>query len=174
MAHKVRIFAWGEGDTIHTESKFSGGRPAQHATVTVLNYSTGDELLRGTTNEQGLFEFPAPKPAVEEINIVINSGDGHKNNWLYQLTQVAEDNSDPTHSHNHPVATNSETAPVTGLTQEQVKQIINDSLEEKLAPIRRLLAEESEQKPDLKDILGGIGYILGLAGIAAYMKSKKQ
>ena len=173
FAHKVRIFAWAEGNTIHTESKFSGGRPAQNANITVLNSSTGDELLQGTTNQQGLFQFPAPDSSIHEINIVINSGDGHKNNWLYQLDQSTDIASEPAHSHDHPVTTTTDTSPAINLTKEQFTEIINESLEKKLAPIRRQLAEESDQNPDLKDILGGIGYILGLAGIAAYMKSKK-
>lgn len=174
FAHKVRIFAWAEGDTIHTESKFSGGKPALNSTITVLNSSTGDEILQGKTNQQGLFQFPAPDSSIAEINIVINSGDGHKNNWLYQLDQPVDVASEPSHIHEHPVEATPETSPAVTITKEQFTQIINEALEKKLAPIRRQLAEESDQKPDLKDILGGIGYILGLAGIAAYMKSKKQ
>lgn len=174
FAHKVRIFAWGEGETIHTESKFSGGRPAQNANVTIINTSTGDELLQGTTDQQGLFQFEKPDAAVAEVDIVVNSGDGHKNHWLYQLSQASDSAKKTIHN-----STSSLSAAIVGpataaITEERLTQIINNALEIKLAPIRRQLAEESEQKPDFKDILGGIGYILGLAGIVAYMKSKKQ
>ncbi|BHH85508.1 hypothetical protein [Desulforhopalus sp. 52FAK] len=174
LAHKVRVFAWGEGDTIHTESKFSRGKPAQNATITVFNTSTGDEILQGKSNQQGLFQFPAPDSSVEEINIVVNSGDGHKNNWLYQLGSPDKLTSDSPKIDNPPPTKTTGNSPAVTLTKEQFTQIINEALEKKLAPIRRQLAEESDQKPDVKDILGGIGYILGLAGIAAYMKSKKQ
>lgn len=174
FAHKVRIFAWGEGETIHTEAKFSGGRPAQNATVTVINNNTGDELLRGTTDKQGLFLFPAPDSQIEEINIVINSGDGHKNSWLYQLSQTDNSFSEPSHTHETQDTVENEPLATKALTEERLSQIINESLEKKLAPIRRQLAQDQEKGPDIKDILGGIGYILGLAGIAAYMKSKNK
>ncbi len=174
FAHKVRIFAWGEGNIIHTESKFSGGRPAQNATVTIIDKSSGAELLRGTTDQHGLFEFPVPEEAIQEIDIVVNSGDGHKNNWLYQLTEKDDNQENLAHTDVGQVGVDSKGSAATTLTEEQLSRIINESLEKKLAPIRQQLAEAAEQKPDLKDILGGIGYILGLAGIAAYMKSKKQ
>lgn len=173
FAHKVRIFAWGEGNIIHTESQFSGGRPAQNATVTIINKRTGEELLRGTTNTKGLFEFPMPDSSIHEIDIVVNSGDGHKNNWLYQLTEQ-DTSKEKDHAQEAQAKTSNTGSNVLPLTEAQLTTIINDSLEQKLAPIRQQLAEASEQKPDLKDILGGIGYIIGLAGIAAYMKSKKK
>lgn len=174
FAHKVRIFAWSEGETIYTESKFSGGKPAQKATVTVVDHATGKEILRGVTDQKGLFQFPAPESGIKEVNIVVNSGDGHKNNWLYQLEQpeTAPEVSNP--QHQQKLETTAESKHALALTKDELREIIDKSLEKKLAPIERQLAEQAEQGPDIKDILGGIGYILGLAGIAAYMKSKKQ
>jgi nickel transport protein len=60
------------------------------------------------------------------------------------------------------------------VSEEQLTRIIESTLERKLAPIKRSLAKQQEQQPSLQDILGGIGYIFGLAGIAAYFKSKKM
>ncbi|MFT5699430.1 MAG: nickel transport protein [Desulforhopalus sp.] len=174
LAHKVRIFAWSEGDTIHTEAKFSGGKAAQNATVTVIEMSTGTELLHGTTDKQGLFQFPVPKTDSAELDIVINSGDGHKNSWRYELdpspgktTTLAKQNV---------AASTVDTEPSKSVTfsEQQLTTLMDNLLEAKLAPIRRQLAEQQEQTPSFQDIIGGIGYILGLAGIAAYMKSKKK
>ena len=36
----------------------------------------------------------------------------------------------------------------------------------------RMLAEMQEQKVRLTDVLGGLGYIFGLVGVAAYFKRK--
>jgi len=56
LAHKVNVFAWIEGDTVHTESKFSGGRRAKGATVEV--YDAADLLLlSGKTDDRGCFSF---------------------------------------------------------------------------------------------------------------------
>lgn len=175
FAHKVRIFAWGEGNIIYTESKFSGGKPAQKATVTVLNEKTGEQLLQGTTDQDGLFQFPLPSQKIPAINIVVNSGDGHKNNWLYELGDpvVEKEESDTVTASSSPAAV-AVTEDTVTLIKEQLAEVIEASLEKKLSPIRRELAERSQQGPSIQDIFGGLGYILGLAGLAAYMKSKKQ
>jgi nickel transport protein len=47
-------------------------------------------------------------------------------------------------------------------------------LDRKLAPIMRTLAEMQEQKVRLTDVLGGLGYIFGLVGVAAYFKRPRK
>ena len=59
IAHKVMIFAWVEGDTIYTESKFSGGKKVRKGDVMVYDLH-GNRLLQGKTNEQGEFFFKIP------------------------------------------------------------------------------------------------------------------
>lgn len=173
FAHKVRIFAWGEGNTIHTESMFSGGKAAQNATVMVIDITTGAELLQGTTDENGLFTFPAPGTDTPELNIVVDSGDGHKNSWRYQPEPSPGERTSPSTQNNisEVVAAPS---PSAGLTEEQFTSLMEGLLEAKLAPIRRQLAEQQEKSTSIQDILGGLGYILGLAGIAAYITFKKK
>jgi nickel transport protein len=55
-----------------------------------------------------------------------------------------------------------------------IDKVIEKALDKKLAPIMRTLAEMQEQKIRLTDVLGGLGYIFGLVGVAAYFKCKKQ
>lgn len=49
-------------------------------------------------------------------------------------------------------------------------------VEEKAAPIMKKLLkiEEQMQKPSLQDIIGGLGYIIGLMGIGIYFKYKSK
>ena len=51
---------------------------------------------------------------------------------------------------------------------------LEKALDRKLAPIMRTLAEMQEQKIRLTDVLGGLGYIFGLVGVAAYVKSRDK
>jgi nickel transport protein len=53
-----------------------------------------------------------------------------------------------------------------------IDKALEKALDKKLAPIMRTLAEMQEQKVRLTDVLGGIGYIIGLVGMAAYFKRK--
>lgn len=182
LAHKVRIFAWQDGDNIITESKFSGGRAAQNVTVSVIAAKTGQILLSGKTDATGIFQFPVPKTEAKELQIVIDGGDGHKNSWNYSLADSSAAGNSTTPdvgdaSSQSPQQAQSE--PTKGpaqpvVTAGELTRIIDTALDKKLAPIKRTLAENSEKGPTLQDILSGIGYILGLAGIAAYMQARKK
>ena len=177
-AHKVRIFAWQEGNMIYTEAKFSGGRPAQKAKIFVEHPVTGETLLSGLTDEEGNFQFTVPNPHPEQLNIVVDGGDGHKNSWTHTLET----------SEQKAVEASAETPPIIGQEKRlpppeaaapevelgQLQNILEAVIDKKLGPIKKSLAEMRDPGPSLQDILGGIGYILGLAGIAAYFKSKKQ
>jgi len=52
----------------------------------------------------------------------------------------------------------------------EVEAIVHRELE----PVKRMLAELSQSGPGVTEIVGGIGYIIGLFGIVAYMKSRKS
>ncbi len=181
QAHKVRIFAWEENGIIKTETQFSGGRGAKNAEITVINKENNQELLSGKTDNEGFFNFAIPKAAKEnhyDLNIVVNSGDGHKNNWLLNAADYLQKGKSalvpplpvppPQNLANQPES------PAWVVSEEQLTRIIEFTLESELAPIKRSLAKQQEKNPSLQDILGGIGYIFGLAGIAAYFKSKKM
>lgn len=177
-AHKVRIFAWEEGDDIVTESKFSGGRAARNVAVSVIDSATGKELLTGTTDSEGLFRFPVPQNRETELEIVVDGGDGHKNSWKHL---PAEGSQGIPAAPPGPAPSDAGVAPSTPVkgTQEtidtaQLTILLDEALERKLGPIRRILAENTEKTPSLQDIIGGVGYIFGLAGIAAYMRFRKK
>jgi nickel transport protein len=184
LAHKVRIFAWQDGENIVTESKFSRGKSARNADVTVVETETGKELLSGTTNTDGIFTFPLPKINSKELKIIVDTGDGHKNSWIFNLEKSVPGDKNATSSQPEtptsaqPPTPSPATKPPEGvhqtITPSELTKIIEESLDKKLAPINRTLAENAEKGPSLQDILGGIGYIIGLAGIVAYMQSLKN
>lgn len=53
------------------------------------------------------------------------------------------------------------------------EKVLERALDRKLAPISRALAEMQEQKVRPTDVLGGLGYIIGLVGVAAYVKARR-
>jgi nickel transport protein len=55
----------------------------------------------------------------------------------------------------------------------ELQALVEQALDRKLAPImHRLVA--LDQGPSLSDIIGGIGYIIGLVGLAAYFNSRRK
>ena len=180
QAHKVRIFAWEEGGTIKTEAKFSGGKPARNSTVTVTDENGNIEILQGKTDDKGTFSFPIPQKAKDNqlnLKITINSGDGHKNSWLLNAEDYLPGAGPTLHK----------TKKITAIAPEQkpeqekqlpnealLRKIISSELDRQLGPIKRSLAIQQEKPTSLQDILGGIGYILGLAGIATYFQARRK
>lgn len=188
-AHRVNIFAWVEGDTVYTQSKFSGGRKAMDAKVEVYD-DQENRLLDGRTDKNGEFSFKIPKRSA--LKVVLIAGAGHKNHWEIPLEEIeaAADTAgsgentansqpapaQPAADREKPKAGPAASAPLAQLDPAMVRQIetvVEKAVERKLTPVTRMLAESMDPDPSLKDILGGLGYILGLVGIAAYVQSRK-
>jgi nickel transport protein len=55
-----------------------------------------------------------------------------------------------------------------------VQKIVEDALDEKLAPVKRMLVEAQDKGPQLSEVVAGVGYIFGLFGLLAYWKSRKK
>jgi nickel transport protein len=174
MAHGVSIFAWLEGDSVHTESKFSGGRLAKGAAVEVFDRA-GEKLLEGKTDDHGAFSFRLPKK--EELRIVLIAGMGHRNEWTITqqdlegvtLSGPAAQIPPPSAAAVTAAPSPPASAPPADLTDLQAA--LEQALDKKLSPIIRKLShlEEGRRSVSLPDVIGGLGYILGLVGLAAYI-----
>jgi nickel transport protein len=167
LAHKVIIFAWVEGDTVFTESKFSGGKKAINAPVVIFD-KDGKKLLEGKTDNKGEFSFKIPK--VTDLKIVLNAAMGHKAEWMIPESEIREAG---------PIVEKKSAAepsgPISvGFSKEEVQKIVEDSLDKKLRPIVRMMTESKNTKPSLTEIIGGIGYIFGLMGVALYFKNRSK
>lgn len=181
LAHGVSIFAWVQGDTVHTQSKFMGGKRPNQALIEVFD-ETGNLLLKGKTNTQGLFSYRAPK--VSDMQIVLTAGMGHRAVWTiskedFQETAVEPDNhqqmnaitlakSDKSDLKTHNVDESSEN----GLSEAELTILVESILDRKLKPLMDRITALNENRISFSDILGGIGYIVGLVGLAAYMQSR--
>ncbi|MBN1907258.1 MAG: hypothetical protein JW927_19430 [Deltaproteobacteria bacterium] len=169
-AHRVYLFAWAEGGTIHTESYFSGNRKVQDGTIRVFNME-GKELLSGTTNDAGEFSFPLPE--ITDLKIVLESSMGHGAEYIFKSSEMSgAEKAIPDETPGTPVALETEALPS---VNDQLKREIGAVIDERLKPIIRELARLREDKgPGITEIIGGIGYIFGIMGVIAYMKSRKR
>ena len=165
VAHKVIIFAWVEGDTVFTESKFSGGKRAINALVQVFD-SEGQQLLEGKTDDQGEFSFKVPK--LTDLRLVLTAGTGHKGEWTIPESEIREEVA----LLEKKLAEGASQAIAVGLSREDIKDLIEESLDRKLRPIVRMMTELQSRGPSVTEIVGGIGYILGLMGVAIYFKNR--
>ena len=176
-AHKVMIFAWVEGDTIYTESKFSGGKKVRKGEVMVYDIN-GNRLLEGKTNEQGEFFFKIPQKTA--LKIVLVAGAGHRAEWTVPLEEIKGIASETTETTTNRLATAKEpdkqtqSVSVSNVSPDDIQLAVEKALDKKLKPVMKKLAESQEHGPTVSDILGGIGYILGLVGVASYFHYRRK
>lgn len=184
-AHRVSLFAWVDGKIVHTQSRFAGGRVVKNGNITVFN-AQGNRLLSGRTDDQGAFSFELANPYGSRI--VLDAGMGHGNEWIISEA----DGIDSPIGHDHAAADKkNETTPadilgmtagteksdndkVISLSHDQVKAIVDQSMDNKLKPIMIILSQLQDRSPTITDILGGIGYIVGLVGLGAYIQFRKK
>lgn len=186
FGHAINIYAWLENDQILVQCDFGRDRPAINAAITVFDSTDRQKLLTGATNAEGRFTFTVP-PTVRQgrgLLIEVNAGQGHRGEWSMDASELyaaasltagfdeaAINSGQPGHAHVElrPTAP----LPAGAVTPEQVRSIVQEAMELKLAPVRQELARQASSAPSLAEIIGGIGWIIGLVGIALYFKSRR-
>jgi nickel transport protein len=182
LAHRVIVFAYAEGDTINTESKFVPDTPVRQGKIEVMDKKTGKVLLTGQTDDQGKFSFKIPAAAVAQkldLEIVVEAAMGHRGAWLLKAASylpgavpgkaAAPAAPTPVSATTPAAASGSKTA---NIDQQALEAALNKALMRQRGPINEKLTDLTIHRTSLPDVLGGIGYILGLFGLWAYFQSK--
>ena len=180
LAHKVNVFAYAEDGMVHTESYFSDGRKVMDSTVEVFDAKNNKLLLTGRTDKNGEFSFKIPQAT--GLRIVLTASMGHKNEYLLTEDEVKDaigtaklpEKLPPERVETEKMEELPET--VTQVYGERLEALMEQVVEKKTAPIMKKLLkiEEQIQKPSLQDIIGGLGYIVGLMGIGIYFRYKRK
>lgn len=183
LAHRVNVFAFVQGGEIVVESWYSKSKKVRHGNIEVQNAQSGETLLTGMTDEQGLWRFPIPEQARSSgagLRILLQAGEGHQNEWTVQASEFLDTprpaESLPAAQPGGAAAASSRTdeALLPALTRSDVEEVVAAVLDAKLAPIKRELLEQNQGGPGMREIFGGIGWIFGLVGVAAYFKSRPR
>lgn len=161
FAHKMKVFASREGKVITGYVYFSGGGRPKHLKVEVLG-SDGKTVAVIYTGPKGRFMYGLKKN--DDFTFVANSGDGHK--AAYTVKALAPVSS--------PSEKKSEESPeVESVNSSQLRKVVGEEVSRQLAPLREQL-EGYEEKIRFRDVLGGIGFIFGIAGIYFYLLARKK
>jgi len=176
-AHKMKIFAAAEGNQIRGYAYFVPSGRARNATIRVSDPS-GRPLGETTTNERGEFAFEATCRC--DHVLALDSADGHAAKFTVEADELPDDLPAPGASARRPPE-KSPAGPAAGATTTDARRVVVGAVEEQLGALRaeidrlrvqiRKHREEIgryEDRVRLHDILGGVGYILGVAGIAFY------
>lgn len=192
MAHRVNVFAWVEGSVIHTESSFVNGNPVKGGTIQVLDAATGQELHSGSTDDQGLYSFDIPQAAIDgrlDLTIVILAGEGHRGDWPMTAAEYLPESAGPPAAEPAAEEAAEETggaaveAPEQGAAPSGTVTMDEAALEALVDRVvarhtsglqRELAALRQNGGPGVAEIVGGIGWVLGLAGMFFYFKARKR
>lgn len=169
-AHKIILNAWGEGDTLITETGFSDGSAGKESKITVTDATTGAEVLTGVADENGLFEAQIPAEVIvqgHDLQVVTNAGAGHQ----AKATVSGDEFSPPVES---PAAEKNLSEQGATASSDAVKVMVKQAVREEIKPLRREIMTMADKGPSLSTILGGIGYIFGLAGVAALVGARRR
>lgn len=200
-AHKVNIFAYAEDGKIHAEAYFVDGSKCKNSLVEVIDEQSGRKLLEGHTDNNGKFIFDIP--GMTSIRLILQAGTGHQNEYVISEGEVREamPNTEAKQKTEQPLKQaekmskeKHKTVPESNPEQREksagiqheldtmhtipydINAAIERAMDKKLQPVMRILLtlQEKSEKPGITEILGGIGYIIGILGIIAYFKARSQ
>jgi nickel transport protein len=188
FAHKVNVFAYIEGEKIYTESYFNDGKKCINSEIEVFD-NQGNKLLEGLTDKEGEFSFEVPSED-GNLKIVLTASMGHRAEYTIRTDELRDTMGSIEESIEKPISSEKRdesslaemiseekeviSPEISSLDLNEIKSLIEDALDEKLKPIMREIKKSQEDKISPTEIIGGIGYIIGIFGIIAYFLSRKK
>lgn len=178
LAHKVSVFGYVEGGMLLGEGYFPGGGKAVNSKVELLDQN-GKVLATTTTDNKGAFKLKVPE-AKAPLKLVVIASMGHKGEYVLTAqdlgqgpkeSKAAESNMT---SGSSKYGSDAQDAKTGQIDQAALQAAIEKALDKKLAPIKGQIAKmQAERAIGVADVIGGLGYIIGLLGLAAYMRYRK-
>ncbi|MCK4274896.1 MAG: hypothetical protein KAX78_00160 [Phycisphaerae bacterium] len=187
-AHKLGLFATAEGANIRGYAYFSGGARPRNVTIEICG-PAGQKLAQVKTNEKGEFVFAA-KHKCDHV-LIVRTADGHQGRFIVKADELPD---------NLPVLPDTAEAPMTypggrqiagaerkrtiielpsgtdrheRATATEIRNAVAEAVSKQIRPLREQL-DKAQAQVRLHDILGGIGYIVGIAGIAFYLLAVRK
>ncbi len=184
-AHGIRVFAYTSGPDIVVEGKFSSGRAPVNSKIKVFSTKSGKLLLEGDTGKDGTFTFPRPETGPDEgLKIVLMAGEGHQAQWTMTPEDLSEEPmpaepaataADTVAAPSSPpaAAADTPTAPAgQAIDTRALADLVTRSVAREIAPLKKMMMEQMNRGPTMTEILGGIGWLVGIAGLLAALKKK--
>jgi len=179
-AHSLKLFVTVDGMVVSGHGFFVGGGRPQGVAVKIRD-ADGRDLYDGRTDANGAFAWTAPAPAA--YTVLLDTGDGH-----FTRAEVAADRfvgGGPAPAPAGPAATpepakpNGMQPPVvaaspgSGVSAGEIEAAVDRALARRLGPLVEA-QERSESRLRFADIMGGIGMIVGLAGLGAWAMARRR
>lgn len=176
QAHKLKVFATAEGDRISGYAYFFGGGRVVDTRVIVTD-AAGHTVTELRTDEEGAFQFAVSQR--QDYRITIDSGDGHVTSTTVSAAAVPEPSILPGTADlvlqpraAEAAAPPPEAAPAP-MTPPDVATLVEGAVSHQIRPLREQI-DLWNDRILLHDVLGGLGYIIGLAGLAYGLTARRR
>lgn len=174
-AHRLRLFATVTGDTVSGYAFFVGGGRPQGVPVTVRDAS-GAVVATITTDASGAFSFRPDPPGA--LTLSVDAGDGHAASATLAADRFSPASIDaaPAGSPSTPSAPWSAPAPgsaVPALPPAELEALITRAVERATRPLLEAQAE-AEARIRFNDVMGGVGMLVGLTGVALWASARRR
>jgi nickel transport protein len=179
-AHLLKVFATIEEGSITGYAFFVGGGRPQKALLIVQDKS-GRAIYRSNTDDNGAFNWHPPKP--QTMTVIVNAGDGHMAQSTLDVDRFDPNTSDAM-SLPLPVGTPGGGEPSPAASGEpacsssaEIGVLVDRSVDRAVSRQVRPLLEAfsaTDSRIRFNDVVGGIGMIFGLAGVAMWMSARRS
>ncbi|NMM43071.1 cobalt ABC transporter permease [Rhodospirillaceae bacterium KN72] len=181
QAHKVIASVFRSGTAIEGEIGFSNGDMAANHLVEVFD-AVGNKIGETQTDDEGFFTFTPTEPVTHVFRADL--GAGHVAEVAMEASEIATllgkaeaaaaelAQEQAVESAVQKAAPGGAAVVVAALTEEE-KEAIADVVRDEVRPLRREIAAYKEHN-NFQNILGGVGYIVGLFGVAFYVAARRK
>lgn len=182
FAHNVVSGVYADGLVIEGEIGFSNGDMAQAGFTVEVFDASGSALGTTKTQEGGTFTFNAN--SVQKHVFKVDLGAGHVANMVLdadELTEGVEVSTDIIANKPDDIAMAKPTGQSspqviisgTSISAEELQSLIRGAVAQQIRPLQKEIRAYKE-KVFFRDITGGLGFIFGLFGVAAWATSRRK
>ena len=153
-AHRVNLLVLSAGDTVRGHVYYADGSPVAGVRVDVQG-ADGASIDSVTTDAEGRFAYV---PQVQsDLVFVVKTDDGHRAESAYTSARPSP-----------PASAAAGPAAPELVDSARIEQIV----QQELTPLREQL-DAYQHEIRVRDILGGMGYIIGVLGLVAWIKARR-
>ena len=177
-AHRVKIFAAPDGTDIRGYAYLTGGGRLRDVPI-IVSGPDGARLAALQTDGDGTFRFTPTTRTTHVFHLEL--ADGHTTAWTVAKEELPVTGLHQTMASDTAPDDSAERVPPPETTVDRTKttdpaELLRRELAPLYAQIHALREQQAraEDRTRLRDVLGGIGYLIGLTGIWAYAAARKR
>lgn len=195
FAHNIVSGVYADGMMVEGEIGFSNGDMAAAGVMVEVLNDAGEKLGETALVEGGMFAYQAS--AVQKHIFKANLSSGHIAEMVIEADELSADtastastasgsgslvvaSAEPANNSTMAITADASNTPsesagsiALGVTATELQAMIRSTVAQQVRPLQKELRAYKE-KVMFRDIAGGLGFIFGLFGVAAWMASKRK